>query len=432
MSLMFNSYRSKLVSLEQAAKLIQSNWRVYVSGNAATPLPMLQSLAAHAPALRGVELVHVLQFGQDHFAAPELANHIRQRSLFVGPADRASVACGRADYLPISLHDIPKLFSGKILPLDAAIVQTSPPDQHGFLSLGVEVLASPAAIAAASTIIAVINPRMPRTFGDGFVHLSKVHACVESEFDLPELPHPALTEVEARIGQHVAALVEDGATLQLGIGAIPNAVLANLRDRHDLGVHSEMISEGLLDLIECGALTGARKTLQPGKIVGTFALGGAVLYRALHDNPLFELHRVDYVNNPAVIAQQHRMTSINSAIEIDLTGQVCSDSIGTRIYSGFGGQLDFVRGATASSSGRSIIALPSLAKQNSRIVPMLQPGAGVVTTRADVNFVVTEYGTADLFGRSLRERARALINIAHPNFRAELEQAAWQRGLLAK
>ena len=418
------SYRKKLTSPEDAVGLIRSGMRVFVSGNAATPTPLLKALAARKDELENVELVHLLQMGEDPFASLEMEGHFRRRSLFVGPADREAVNQGRADYVPVMLHQVPWLFKRGILPLDAAIVQVSPPDEHGFCSLGVEVIATKAAVETAPIVIAMVNPRMPRTLGDTFVHVSRFTAIVEVDWPLPELKREGFGEVERRIGEHVAGLIEDGATLQMGIGAIPDAVLASLEGRRDLGVHTEMISDGVLEAWEKGLITGAKKSLHPGKIVGTFVLGSERLYRFVHDNPLFELHPADYVNDPFVIAQNRKMVAINSAIEVDLTG--------TRIYSGFGGQLDFIRGAARSEGGRPIIALPSTAKGQSRIVPFLKPGAGVVTTRADVHYVVTEWGVAELFGRSLRERAKALIAIAHPDFREALLQGAWERGLLPR
>jgi acyl-CoA hydrolase len=441
-------YRSKLCSLETAAGLINDGERIYVSGNAATPTPLLEALAEHKSELehqasRGtrvrhsrtlIELVHVLQLGTDPFQSPEMEGRFRRRSLFVGPADREAVNAGRADYVPIALHQTPWLFKRGILPLDTAIVQTSPPDAFGFVSLGVEVIASKAAVETAKKVIALVNPRMPRTHGDSFFHISKLTAVVEHESPLPELERKGFSQVEATIGKHVASLIEDGCTLQMGIGAIPDAVLANLDGRRDLGIHTEMISDGVVEALERGIVTGARKSLHQGKVVGTFVLGSQQLYRFVDNNPLFELRPADYVNDPFVIAQNKNMVAINSALEVDLTGQVCADSIGTRIYSGFGGQLDFMRGAAASEGGKPIIALPSTGKNGtlSRIAPVLQTGAGVVTTRADVHYVVTEYGIAELFGKSLRERAQALIDIAHPNFREELNKAAWERGLLLK
>ena len=422
---------SRTMSAIDAVGLIHSGDRIYISGNAATPFALLEVLSQRRD-LRDVELVHVLQLGRDPMAGLE---NFRHRSLFVGPADREAVNEGRADYVPISLHEIPRLFREGRVPLDVALVQTSPPDDHGYLSLGVEVIASMAAIEMARTVIALVNPKMPRTHGDTFLHVSRVSALVEIERDLPQLERgTGFSEVEGRIGQFIAGLIEDGDTLQLGIGAIPDAVLASLDGRRDLGIHTEMVSDGVIEAIERGLVTGARKSLHPGKVIGTFALGSNAVYRYVHDNPIFEFHPSNYTNDPQVVARNDRMVAINSALELDLTGQVCSDSIGTRIYSGFGGQLDFIRGAAMSRGGRPIIALPSTAMNGarSRITPLLQPGAGVVTTRADVRYVVTEHGVADLFGKSLRERAQALIEVADPHFREELTQAAWERKLLPR
>ncbi|MDX2004824.1 MAG: acetyl-CoA hydrolase/transferase C-terminal domain-containing protein [Meiothermus sp.] len=425
-------FLSKLIDLEGAAAMVQSNSRVYVSGNAATPTPLLEALAARKDELENVELVHVLQLGSDPFLAPEMEGHFRRRSLFVGPADREAVNSGRADYVPVSLHQIPWLFKRGVLPLDYALVQVSPPDEFGFVSLGVEIIAAKAAVENAKQVIALVNPRMPRTLGDTFVHISRFSAFVDVDFPLPVLGRDPSTEVEFRIGQYVADLIDDGSTLQMGIGAIPDAVLANLESRQDLGVHTEMISDGVMEALERGMITGQKKGQLPGKVVGTFVLGSERLYRFVDNNPLFEMRPADWVNDPFRIARNHKMVAINSCLELDLTGQICSDSIGTRIYSGFGGQLDFIRGAAASEGGKPIIALPASGKNGafSRIVPLLKTGAGVVTTRADVHYVVTEYGVAELFGKSLRERAEALIRIAHPNFRDELRGAARERGLI--
>jgi 4-hydroxybutyrate CoA-transferase len=427
-------YQRKKTSLEAAVAQIASGDRVYVSGNAATPIPLLAALATRRQELSNVELIHVLQFGQDPFMDAEMEGHFRRRSLFVGPADREAVNSGRADYVPISLHAIPRLFKEGYIPLDVALIQTSLPDEHGFVSLGAEIIASKAAVEHASKVIALVNPQMPRTLGDTFVSIEKLSAVVELEFPLPQLPRATIGEVESQIGRHVASLIEDGSTLQMGIGGIPDAVLQNLEGKRDLGIHTEMISDGVMEAVEKGLITGAQKTLLAGKVVGTFVLGSERLYRYVNNNPLFELRPADFVNNPFTIARNDRMVAINSALEIDLTGQVCADSIGTRIYSGFGGQLDFMRGAAASEGGKPIIALPSTGKNGafSRITPLLKTGAGVVTTRADVHFVVTEFGVAELFGLSLRERATALISIAHPNFREQLTEAAWERGLLPR
>lgn len=427
-------YQQKKTSLEEAVAQIASGDRIYVSGNAATPTPLLTALANRRHELSNVELIHVLQFGQDPFMDPEMEGHFRRRSLFVGPADREAVNSGRADYVPISLHAIPRLFKEGYIPLDLALIQTSPPDEHGFVSLGAEIIASKAAVETASTVIALVNPQMPRTLGDTFVSIEKLGAVVEMDFALPQLPRATIGEVEGQIGRHVASLIEDGSTLQMGIGGIPDAVLQNLEGKRNLGIHTEMISDGVMEAVEKGLITGAQKTLLAGKVVGTFVLGSERLYRYVNNNPLFELRPADFVNNPFTIARNDRMVAINSALEVDLTGQVCADSIGTRIYSGFGGQLDFMRGAAASEGGKPIIALPSTGKNGafSRITPLLKTGAGVVTTRADVHYVVTEFGIAELFGLSLRERATALISIAHPNFREQLTEAAWERGLLPR
>ncbi len=422
-------YGSKRIALDEAAGIVESGRRLYVSGNAATPRGFLRALAARAPALRDVELIHVLELGEDPFAEAPANWH---RSLFVGPADRAAVNEGRAHYVPMHLHAIPRLFRERTLPIDIAVVHLSPPDPHGYLSLGVEVIASRAAIDAARCVLGIVNDQMPRTLGGGFVHVSELDYVVEVSEPLPELEPAAPGPVERRIGEHIAGLIEDGDTLQLGIGAIPDAVLTALSNHRDLGVHTEMVSDGVMTAIERGIITGSRKTLLPGKVVCSFVLGTRALYDYAHDNPGFELRGCDFTNDPAIVARNEGMVAINSAIEVDLTGQVCSDSIGTHIYSGFGGQLDFIRGAAAAPRGKPIIAMPATARggEVSRIVPMLRPGAGVVTTRADVHWIVTEYGAVNLHGASIRERARALIDIAHPDFREDLERAAHERKLL--
>ncbi len=427
-------YESRKGTWEDAVARIENGSRVFVSGNAATPFAFLQALADRLRDLERMELVHVLLLGKDPLDDPSIRDRVFHRSLFVGPSDREAVNEGRGGYAPTHLHEMPRLFREGVLPLDVAVIHTSPPDEHGFLSLGVEVLLSKAAVQAARTVVAIVNESMPRTHGDAFVHLSQVDLVVEHHTQLPELHRNPPTEVEFQIARFIADMIEDGDTLQLGIGGIPDAVLQLLEGRRDLGVHTEMISDGIMEGVEKGMITGMRKTLHPGKVVGTFILGSRRLYEFVHDNPLFELHPADYTNDPYRIAQNERMVAINSAIEVDLTGQVCADSIGTYIYSGFGGQVDFIRGAARSRGGRPIIALPSTAKGGrvSRIVPLLKPGAGVVTTRADVHYVVTEYGVAHLFGRTLQERARALIEIAHPDFREELTRAAWERRLLPR
>lgn len=417
-------YRLKVVTAEEAVKVVKSRDRIYISGNAATPLRLMNALANRKDELRDVEVNHVLLLGEDPLARPGMEGNFRHNSLFVGPADRQAIAEGRSDYVPVHLSEIPPLFRNGTLPLDVALIQVSRPDEHGFMSYGVECVASKAAAENARLVVAQVNERMPRTLGDVFIHVSRVHKVVECDDPLLTLtPEPA-TEVEQRIATHIAAMIEDGMTLQLGIGGIPDATIAQLEGKKDIGIHTEMFSDGILRAIEKGIVTNARKTLHQGKVIATFVLGTEQLYDFVDNNPVLELHPCDYTNHPFIIAQNERMVAINSAIEIDLTGQVCSDSIGSKIYSGFGGQVDFIRGAGYSKGGLPIIALPSSAKNGkiSRIVPQLKPAAGVVTSRADVHYVVTEYGVASLHGKNLTQRAEALIAVAHPNFRAELEQ----------
>lgn len=427
-----DDYKSKLVSAEEAVSEIRSGDRVYYGGNAAIPQELVRALAARRDELENVQLNHVLLIGEDPLSAPGMEGHFRHNSLFVGPADRQAVNDGRADYVPIFLHQIPRLFNEGIVPLDVVMVQVSPPDEHGFMSLGVETLASVAACRVAGTVIAQVNEKMPRVLGDCFLHVSRVDAIVEHTEPLPTLvPKPA-TEVEQAIARHVIDLIMPGATVQMGIGGIPDAIYESMQGSLDLGIHTEMISDGAMHAIERGVVTGLEKTLHQGKVVCTFALGSEELYDFLDNNPLIEAHPVSYVNDPEIVSKNDNMVAVNSAIELDLTGQVCSDSIGPYIYSGFGGQVDFIRGAAHSKGGRPIIALPSTAKggEMSRIVPFLKQGAGVVTSRADVHYVVTEYGVARLFGKNLRERAEALIAIAHADFRDDLERAAKERKLL--
>jgi len=427
-----DDYKKKLVTAEEAVSVVKSGDRVYISGNAATPYVLMKALAQRKDELQDVELVHVLLMGEDPLSKPEMEGHFRHNSLFVGPADRKAINEGRADYVPIFLHQIPDLFYSGQMPVDVAMLHLSPPDEHGFMSFGVEILASKAAAEKAKIIIAQVNDQMPRVLGDSFIHVSRVHKIVEISEPLPELERSPMSEVELKIGQHIAGLIDDGCTLQLGIGGIPDAVLASLQNRRELGIHTEMVSDGVMEAIEAGIITGSRKTLHPYKVILTFVLGSRRLYEFVDNNPVFEAHPTDYTNHPFIVAQNEKMVAINSAIEVDITGQVCSDSIGPYIYSGFGGQVDFIRGAAHSKGGKPIIALPSTAKDGevSRIVPYLKQGAGVVTTRADVRYVVTEYGVAYLYGKNLQERTRALINIAHPKFRAELIKEAKKRNLL--
>ncbi len=421
-------YRNKVVSAQGAAQIIKSNQRIYLGGGAAVPQRLLQALVARAPELRGVEIVHVLAFGDAPHLAPELQDSFRHRALFIGDNARAAVQSGRADFVPIFLSEIPRLFRDGSLPLDVALIQVSPPDEHGFCSFGCEVGCTKPAAQSAKIVIAEINRRMPRVLGDSFIHVSKLNYAVEVDYPLPEAPQAGSTDAHRQIGKRIADLIPDGATMQLGIGSIPDAVLAQVIDKRDLGVHSELFSDGVIDLVERGVITNERKTLHPGKIIAGFLFGSQRLYDFAQDNAMIELHPSDYVNDPFIIAQNDHMIAINSAIEVDLTGQVCADSIGPAIYSGIGGQLDFVRGAARSRGGKPIIALPATAKDGalSRIVPQLKPGAGVVTSRGDAHYVVTEYGVAELHGRSIRERVKAMIGIAAPPFRAELEKYARQ------
>jgi acetyl-CoA hydrolase len=377
-----------------------------------------------------VEIVQVLTVGPADYVAPEMEGHLRVNTLFISDNVRRAVQEGRADFTPCFLSEVPLLFRNGYIPLDAALIHVSPPDEHGFCSLGVEVGITKAAAQAARVVIAEVNPNMPRTLGDAFIHISKISYVVPVSYDLPETPMGELTESALRIARHIAGIVPDGATLQMGIGAIPDAVLHELHGHKHLGIHTELFSDGIIDLVERGVIDGEMKTLHPGKIIAGFLLGTKRLYRFVHDNPVVELHPTEYINDPFVIAKNDRMVAINSAIEVDLTGQVCSDSIGTRLYSGVGGQVDFIYGASRSKGGVPIIAFPAAAtvqgKRVSKIVPTIKPGGGVVTTRNHVRFIVTEHGVADLYARTIRDRARALIAIAEPEFRDELLQAARQ------
>jgi len=428
----FDNYKKKKCSLEEAVSVVKSKDRVYVSGNAASPSKLMEALALRKEELQDVEITHVLLFGDDPLSKPGMEGHFRHNSLFVGPADRKAISEGKADYIPVFLYEIPSLFHLGLLPIDVALMHLSPPDEHGFMSYGVECLASKAAAETAKIVVAQVNDKMPRTLGDSFIHTSRIAKIVEISEDLLELEPIPFTEVEKKIGSYVASLVEDGSTLQLGIGGIPNAALKAMFGKKDLGIHTEMVSDSIIEAIDEGVITGAKKTLHNSKVIATFYLGSKRLYESINNNPTFETHPTDYTNHPYIIGQNYRMVAINSAIEVDLTGQVCSDSIGTKIYSGFGGQVDFIRGAAQSEGGKPIIALPSTAKGGklSKIVPTLQVGAGVVTTRADVHYVVTEYGIAYLHGKNLGQRAKALIAIAHPDFRSTLEQEAKKRKLL--
>ncbi|MHA7838364.1 MAG: acetyl-CoA hydrolase/transferase family protein [bacterium] len=421
-----HAYRSKRTSLEAAVQVVGPRSNVYMGGNAATPRTLAQALARRGEAIAGSRIAHVLLIGEDPFAEAAAAEQIRHLSWFVGPADRSAIAAGHGDYVPCHLSEIPRLIRAERPRIDTALLMTSPPDRHGLLSLGVEVLASQAAAECARHVIVQVNEQMPRVLGNSFVHIDDVDAIVEADEPLGELVGAAPTAVEQRIAEQIVALLPEGATLQLGIGGIPQAVIGLLEGRNDLGVHSEMISDGVMAAYEAGILSGRRKSRHRGKIVATFALGTRTFYDWLHENHAVEAHPCDHTNDPYQASQNDRLIAINSAISVDLTGQVNADSIGSRIYSGVGGQVDFIRAANLSREGRSIIAMPSTARDGtiSRIVPRLAEGAGVVTSRADVDTIITEHGMAELHGQSTTERIEALIAIADPRFRDELEQEA--------
>ncbi|MDA1329866.1 MAG: acetyl-CoA hydrolase/transferase family protein [Chloroflexi bacterium] len=422
-------YQSQLFSAETAIQAIQSNSRIYLGGGTGIPLELEKALVGRASTLRAVEVVHVATFAGGLYLDAKYSESFRHRALFIGPNARAAVNEGRADYVPIFLSQAPGLFSNGTLPLDAALIQVSPPDAHGFCSYGVEVGVTKAAAEAARLVIAELNPRMPRVLGDSFIHIKHIDMAVEVDYALPEAHFKDITAEQEAIGEHIGEMIPNEATLQLGIGAIPNAVLKELDGKQDLGIHTELFSDGVIELVEKGIITNARKTLHPGKTVAGFLFGSQKLYDFVDDNAMIELHPTSYVNDPFIIAQNHKMVAINSAIEVDLTGQVVADSIGDRLYSGIGGQIDFIRGAAHSLGGLPIIALPSTALGNStsRIVLRLRPGSGVVTSRGDVHYVVTEFGVASLHGKSVRERSRELINIAHPKFQDELRHFAQQQ-----
>jgi acyl-CoA hydrolase len=412
---------------EDAVKLIEPGHRVFIHGGAATPHYLLDQLAKRSAELWNVELVSISLQGDAVLADKKYKDSFRMNSLFVSQNIREAVNSGRGDYVPIFLSEIPILFKRGILPLDVAIVQVSPPDKHGYCSLGVSVDIAASAVKNAKRVIAQVNPKMPRTLGDGIIHFNDFDAMVYAEQELPEIVSPS-NEIASRIALHCAELVEKGATLQMGIGAIPDAVLASLMDHQELGVHTEMFSDGIIPLIEKGVITNQHKKNHRGKTVTSFMLGSRKLYDFVDDNPSIAVLRIDYVNDTAVIRANPKVTAINSAIEVDVTGQVCSDSIGAYHYSGVGGQMDFMRGASLSEGGKPIIALPSAtSKGESRIVSFLKQGAGVVTTRAHAHYIVTEYGVAYLYGKNMRQRAKALIDIAHPNHREDLEKAAFER-----
>ncbi len=417
------------VSPKEALSVIQSNQRIYIHGSAHTPTFLLKHLAAEAPRLRNVEIVSISVYGDLYVDKPAYRESFYFNSLFVSASLRNAVKEGLADYVPVFLSEIPELFKQKILPIDVAIVQVSPPDAHGYCSLGVSVDIARSAVNTARILIAQVNPNAPRTHGDGLIHSSRFQAMVYCEDALHEANFgERVGPSEVKIGEYIAGLVEDKSTIQMGIGAIPDAVLRCLLNHKDLGVHTEMCSDGIIELVEKDVINNKYKNIHPNKTVSSFALGSKKLYEYINDNPAFAFLDIDYVNDPHVIRRNDKMVSINSAIEIDVTGQACADSIGTYQFSGVGGQMDFMRGAALSNGGKPIIAIPSrTAKGVPRIVPTLKPGAGVVTTRAHMHYVVTEYGVAYLFGKNLRQRAKALINIAHPDDREMLEASCFER-----
>jgi len=416
----------RIVTADEAVAGIRSGQQLFVHGGAATPSILLEALTARADELSDVGVIHLHTEGPAPHLAPEVADSFRHRALFIGANARDAVNSGRADYVPIFLSDIPELFTTGVLPLDAALINVSAPDLHGYCSLGTSVDTALSALAAARTVVAQLNRSMPRTLGDSFVHVDQIDLAVEVDQPPHEHTAPPIGAVERQIGDFVADLVPDGATVQMGIGAIPAAVALALRNKRDLGVHTELFTDPVLDLVEAGAVTGRMKEINRGKIVSAFVMGSRRLYEFLDDNPMIEMRPVDYTNDTAVIRRFRRMVAINSALSIDLTGQVSADSIGTRFYSGVGGQMDFMRGAALAPEGRAIIALPAMAAGGtiSRIAPVLAEGAGVVTSRAHIRTVVTEFGVAELFGRSIRERAKALIAIADPDVRDVLTHEA--------
>ncbi len=424
-------YQSRVVTAEEAVRAIQSGNRIFLTGNCSVPRKLLKALIDYAPNLRDVEICQALTVAGSEYVAPEMEGHLRVNSLFMSSNIRKAVQEGRADFTPVLLSEFPLVFKNGILPVDVAFVHISPPDSHGYCTLGIEAGLTRSAADAARLVMAEVNQQMPRMHGDTLIHVSDLDYIIPVDYPLAELAmnDDGCNEVCTRIACLIAERIPDGATLQTGIGAIPDTVLSFLKDKKDLAVHSELFSDGIIDLVEAGVINGARKTLHPGKIISGFMIGTRRLYQWVNDFPMIELHCTEYVNNPFTIAQNARMVAMNSAIEIDLTGQVCADSIGPKMYSGVGGQLDFIYGASMSEGGLPIIALPSTSTLRdgsvlSRIVPMLKPGAGVTTTRNHVHYVVTEYGMVDLYGKSLRQRAQLLISIARPDFRQDLTHQA--------
>lgn len=421
-----DKYAGMIMSAEEAVKRLRPGQRVFIGTGCAEPMELVNAMTARGPALTDTELVHLLTFGEAPYANSDMRRYFRVNSFFISKNVREVIQEGLGDYTPIHLSDIPRLFHSGQLPLDAALIQVTPPDEQGMCSLGVSVDIVKSAAENASLVIAEVNPRMPRTRGDSALHVYDIDILVPVDTPLPEVRYDAGLDEAKQIAEHLAALIEDGSTVEFGIGQIPQALMTELKHKRDLGIHTEMLTDGIVDLIESGAVTGERKKIDHGRIVASFCLGTKRLYDFIDNNPMFAFHPTEYVNDPYIISQQNKMVAINTALEIDLTGQVCADSLGEKFYSGVGGQVDFNRGAGKSTGGRAIIALPSTAKNGtvSRIVTHLTEGAGVVSTRAAVHYVVTEYGVAYLHGKSIKERALALVSIAHPKFRAQLLREA--------
>ena len=424
-------YKRKLMNANDAVRCVESGMRVYIHPGCAEPEVLVEALMERAPYVRDVEIVHLMTMGSAPYVAPEMEGHFRHNAMFIGGNVRKAVNEGRADYTPVFLSEIEALFQTGAMPIDVALIHVSPPDAHGYCSLGVGVDTTMTAVKCAKHVVAQVNDQCPRTYGDTFVHVSQIDAFVETSRPLCEAHKVEITDVHRGIAKHVASLIEDGAVLQTGIGGIPDAVLPFLTDRKDLGIHTELVGDGVIPLIEAGVVTGARKNFLPRKVVLGFVLGSQRLFEYVNENPIFEFRPNQFTNDPMKVAANDNMVAINSALQVDLTGQICADSIGTYFYSGIGGQVDFLRGASRSKNGKPILALPATAKNDtvSRIAPMLDPGAGVVTSRGLIRYVVTEYGIAYLHGKTIRQRAEALINIAHPKFREQLydycERTKW-------
>ncbi|WP_027632687.1 acetyl-CoA hydrolase/transferase family protein [Clostridium hydrogeniformans] len=426
-------YGSKLMSPFEAAEKIKSNSKIVIGHAIGEPKRVIESMVENKGKYSSIEIIHMIGMGEGAYVRDEMVDHFKHNSLFVGSATRKAVEEGRADFTPCFFSEIPRLFKEEYIKVDVAIIQVTPPDNHGYCSFGVSNDYTKPAAHCANLVIAEVNPNMPRTLGDSFIHVDEIDCMVEVDYKVDELPQGEIGEVERAIGENCSTLIEDGSTLQLGIGSIPDAVLLSLKNKKDLGIHSEMISDGIVDLVNLGVINGKKKTLHKDKIIATFLMGTKKLYDFANNNPMVEMYPVDYVNDPCIISKNEKMVSINSCLQMDLMGQVASESIGLKQFSGAGGQVDFIRGANMSKRGKSVIAIPSTASGGkiSRIVPFLDNGATVTTSRNDIHYVVTEYGVAELKGKTLKERARALINLAHPKFRGELIEE-WEKRFRTK